>query len=516
MITPDLNELRRLRGEGTIIPLVKTLLGDVETPVSAYLKIRDRSTYSFLLESVEGGEKVARYSFLGVDPYCIFRSRGASGSVRDLNTGMERRFEGDPIGELRALTDRHRTVPIPGLPRFTGGAVGHISYDAVRLVENIPDSTRDDYGVDDLFFMFFDTILVFDSIRHTISLISNVHAEGLGTLEERYAEAVSRIENLEALLARRTAPAPGRGNGHREVVPNVDHETFVANVRRCKEYITAGDVIQVVISQRFAREITVAPFDIYRMLRIVNPSPYMFYIATDKVDIVGASPEMFVRVEDGEMEVRPIAGTRPRGKTPEEDAALAAELLADEKERAEHVMLLDLGRNDVGRVARYGSVRVADRMFIERYSHVMHMVSSVKGTLREGADRFDAMLSFFPAGTLSGAPKIRAMEIIDELETTRRGIYGGAIGYFDYQGNADSCIAIRTIVVKDGTAYIQAGAGIVADSDPEKEYQECMNKARALFRAVDLAETGELAPAGRDNAPYRTEAAAEPPAGGRG
>jgi len=492
VLRPSFEELKKNTGDGTIIPVVKTLLADTETPVSAYLKIRDRSTFNFLLESVEGGEKVARYSFLGSDPYLIFRSRGTSGTVRDLNTGRERRFEGDPIGELRGIMDSHRSVGFPGLPRFTGGGVGYFAYDAVRLVEDIPDETRDDYGIDDILFMFFDTILVFDSIGHTISIISNVHTDGPGSLEDRYREAVSRIENLESLLAKRTASEPSRGHGHHEHVPNMSKEDYMAAVDRCKEYIFAGDAIQVVLSQRFEREITVAPFDIYRTLRIVNPSPYMFFISTDRVNIVGASPEMLVRVEGGEIEVRPIAGTRPRGATPEEDEALAVELRADEKECAEHVMLLDLGRNDVGRVAEYGSVRVVDKMFIERYSHVMHMVSSIKGTLTGGKDRFDAVLSFYPAGTLSGAPKIRAMEIIDELEPTRRGIYGGAIGYVDYQGNLDSCIAIRTLVVKDGTAYIQAGAGIVADSDPEREYQECVNKAMALFRAIDMAESGEL------------------------
>ena len=492
MIRPDFEEFKQHTTRGTIIPVVKTLLADTETPVSAYLKIRDRSTYNFLLESVEGGENMARYSFLGADPYLIFRSRGNSGTVRNLNTGKERRFDGDPVGELRRIMEHYKTVDFPGLPRFTGGGVGYFSYDAVRLVEDIPDETRDDFDIDDTFFMFYDTILVFDNIGHTISVISNVHTDGQGTLEDRYYEAVSRIENLESLLAKRTAPEPSKGHGHHTSVPNMDKETFIKNVKRCKEYIYAGDVIQVVYSQRFERDISVAPFDIYRMLRIVNPSPYMFFISTDRLDIAGASPEMLVRVEGGEMEVRPIAGTRPRGKTPEEDSALAEELRNDEKECAEHVMLLDLGRNDVGRVARYGSVKVADKMFVERYSHVMHMVSSVKGTLKEDKDRFDAVLSFFPAGTLTGAPKIRAMEIIDELEPTRRGVYGGAIGYVDYQGNVDTCIAIRTLVVKDGKAYIQAGAGIVADSNPESEYQECVNKAKALFRAIDMAENGEM------------------------
>ncbi|MBT4484933.1 MAG: anthranilate synthase component I [Candidatus Latescibacteria bacterium] len=492
MIRPDFEEFKQNTTRGTIIPVVKTLLADTETPVSAYLKIRDRSTYNFLLESVEGGENIARYSFLGADPYLIFRSRGRSGTVRNLNTGKERRFDGDPVVELRRIMEDYKTVDFPGLPRFTGGGVGYFSYDAVRLVEDIPDETRDDFDIDDIFFMFYDTILVFDNIGHTISVISNVHVDGPGSLEKRYHEAVSRIENLESLLAKRTAPEPSKGHGHHTSVPNMDKETFIKNVNRCKEYIYAGDVIQVVYSQRFERDISVAPFDIYRMLRIVNPSPYMFFISPDRLDIAGASPEMLVRVEGGEMEVRPIAGTRPRGQTPEEDSALAEELRNDEKECAEHVMLLDLGRNDVGRVARYGSVKVADKMFVERYSHVMHMVSSVKGTLEEDKDRFDAVLSFFPAGTLTGAPKIRAMEIIDELEPTRRGVYGGAIGYVDYQGNVDTCIAIRTLVVKDGKAYIQAGAGIVADSNPESEYQECVNKAKALFRAIDMAENGEL------------------------
>jgi len=496
VIRPDFNEFKKMSSEGTIIPVVKTLLADTETPVSAYLKIRDRSTYSFLLESVEGGEKVARYSFLGVDPHTIFRSRGNDGTIRNLNTGIERRFSSDALTELRTIMDQYKTVDIPGLPRFTGGGVGYFSYDSVRLVEDIPDSTQDDYDIDDVFFMFYDTILVFDNIGHTISIISNVHTDGPGKLEDRYSEAVSRIDNLESLLAKRNAPAPSKGNGHHAHVPNMDKETYEKNVARCKEYIYAGDIIQVVYSQRFEREITVAPFDIYRTLRIVNPSPYMFFISTDRVDIAGASPEMLVRVEGGMMEGRPIAGTRRRGKTPEEDQALGEELMKDEKELAEHVMLLDLGRNDLGRVCKYGSINIPDQMFLERYSHVMHMVSSVKGELKDDKDRFDAVLSFFPAGTLSGAPKVRAMEIIDELEPTRRGIYGGAIGYVDYQGNLDTCIAIRTVVIKNGKAYIQAGAGIVADSVPEKEHQECLNKAKALFTAIDIAENGELTIAG--------------------
>ena len=497
MIQPDFEEFKQRIGEGTVIPVVQTILADTETPVSAYLKIRGRSTYSFLLESVEGGEKMARYSFLGADPFMIFRSRGKSGTIRDLNTGKESRFSGNPIDELRTLMKRYKGVDFPGLPRFTGGGVGYFSYDSIRLIEDIQDLTRDDYHVDDIFFMFFDTILVFDNIGHTISIISNVHTDAPGSLEEKYHEAVLRIERLDELLASSSAPPPSSGDGHFEVKPNIEKTDYLECIKRCKEYIYDGDIIQVVFSQRFEREITVAPFDIYRMLRIVNPSPYMFFISTDHGDIVGASPEMLVRVEGREIEVRPIAGTRRRGKTPEEDNNLAEELRGDEKECAEHVMLLDLGRNDVGRVARYGSVHVDGKMFIERYSHVMHMVSSVKGTLEEGKDRFDALLSVFPAGTLSGAPKIRAMEIIDELEPTRRGIYGGGIGYADYQGNLDYCIAIRTMLIKNGTAYIQAGGGIVADSVPENEYQETVNKAMALFRAIDMAESGELAVSGK-------------------
>lgn len=497
MIRPDFEEFKLRIGEGTVIPVVQTLLADTETPVSAYLKIRGRSTYSFLLESVEGGEKTGRYSFLGADPFLIFRSLGNSGTIRDMNTGKERRFTGDPISELRELMKRFKGIDFPGLPRFTGGGVGYFSYDSVRLVEDIPDSTRDDFNVDDIYFMFFDTILVFDNIGHTISIISNVHTDAPGSLEEKYHEAVLRIRRLDDLLASGTAPAPSAGDGHCKVVSNIEKDKYVECIKRCKEYIYAGDIIQVVFSQRFEREITVAPFDIYRMLRIVNPSPYMFFISTDNGDIVGASPEILVRVEGKKITVRPIAGTRRRGKTPEEDNELADELKKDEKECAEHVMLLDLGRNDVGRVARYGSVQVEDMMFVERYSHVMHMVSSVTGTLDEGKDRFDALLSAFPAGTLTGAPKVRAMEIIDELETTKRGIYGGGIGYADYQGNLDYCIAIRTMLIQNGKAYIQAGGGIVADSEPENEYQETLNKAMALFRAIDMAENGELAVPGK-------------------
>lgn len=492
VIKPDFEEFKKMTEKGNIIPIVKVIQADIETPVSAYLKIRDRSTYSFLLESVEGGEKIARFSFCGADPFLVFRSRGNKGTVKYLDTGREKRFEGDPINELRKIMGSYKTIQFPGLPRFTGGGVGYFAYDSVRLIEDIPDNTRDDFGFDDIFFMFFDTILVFDNVRHTISIISNIHTDSEETPENKYEKALSRIEKLETYLKRNTVTNSQKGNGSFKFTANVEKDVYENSVEKCKEYINAGDIIQVVLSQRFEREISVSPFDIYRMLRMVNPSPYMFFISTDNVDLAGASPEMLVRVENGEMEVRPIAGTRPRGKNSEEDDANVKELLNDEKEKAEHIMLLDLGRNDVGRVSEYGTVKVTDRMFIEKYSHVMHMVSSVKGKLRKDKDRFDAFLSFFPAGTLSGAPKIRAMEIIDELETTRRGIYGGAIGYIDYQGNLDSCIAIRTVVIKDGKAYVQAGAGIVADSVPEKEYTECVNKAGALFKAMEMAENGTL------------------------
>jgi anthranilate synthase component 1 len=487
MSTLSYDAFIELTQKSTIVPVYREILADTETPVSAYLKIRGRDRYSFLLESVEGGEKVARYSFLGVDPFLIFRSRGRSIDIEDRRRRTVERSEGNPIVVLRQTMERFRSLHINGLPRFTGGAVGYIAYDAIRLVEEIPDTGIDDIGINDLVFMFFDTILAFDNISHKVILISNVQTDG-GDLRAKYEGAVRKLDDLEWAIRQPIDLSRRKGNGRIEVRSNTEKADYLETVRRCKEYIAAGDIFQVVPSQRFATPISVGSFDIYRMLRVVNPSPYMFHITLGGVDLVGASPELLVRVEDTKVTVRPIAGTRRRGETEEEDIALEEELLADEKERAEHLMLVDLGRNDVGRVALYSSVKVTELMVIERYSHVMHIVSNVEGKLRPGMDRFDALFAGFPAGTVSGAPKIRAMEIIDEMEPTRRGVYAGAVGYIDFSGNLDTCIAIRTIVIKDGVAYVQAGGGVVADSVPENEYQETVNKAKALIRAIEMAE----------------------------
>jgi len=489
MIHPPFEEFKELVRQGNVVPVVKEILADMETPVSAYQKIRNSGRYAFLLESVEGGEKIARYSFLGADPFRIFRSKGDRIRVQEGRNGPMETMRGDPLTALRRLLGQYRPVRMPGLPRFTGGAVGYMGYDAVRSVEELPDTTTDDLELDEMVWMFFDTILAFDNVSHKIMLISNVFVnEDEGGLREQYEKARRKIEEVERLLLRPVDPLPSRGEGLCRLVSNTEKEAFMEGVRRAKAYIEAGDVIQVVLSQRFETEISVGSFDIYRMLRIVNPSPYMFHVAMDGLDVVGASPELMVRMEDGTIEVRPIAGTRARGETEEEDLRLEQELLADEKERAEHIMLVDLGRNDVGRVSVPGSVEATELMAVERYSHVMHIVSNVRGKVREGVDALEGLLACFPAGTVSGAPKIRAMEIVDELEPTRRGVYAGAVGYFDFSGNLDSCIAIRTIVVKDGRAYMQAGAGIVADSDPEREFEETVNKAKAMVKAIQMAE----------------------------
>ena len=486
---PDFAEARRFAGSCTMVPVHRRILADTETPVSAFMKIRDEDTFAFLLESVEGGEKVARYSFLGVGPFLIYSAKGARSTAHDRRTGEEVTREGDPAGHLRELVNRYRGPHIEGLPRFTGGAVGYLAYDTIRWVEEIPDTGTDDLGLDDAVFMFFDTILVFDAIAHEIILISNVESDAdEAEFRRRYDAALEKLDHLEKVLAYPVNPRPVKGKGPVEMESNLTREQYESAVRKSKEYIAAGDIFQVVVAQRFRTKISVGAFDIYRRLRTVNPSPYMFYLDMGEIEVVGASPELLCRVESDTVVVRPIAGTRPRGATAEEDAEHEKSLLADPKECAEHIMLVDLGRNDVGRVSSYGTVGVTDLMTIERYSHVMHIVSEVQGKLVEGKDRFDALFSCFPAGTLSGAPKIRAMEIIDSLEPTRRGIYGGAVGYFDFAGNMDTCIAIRTLVVKDGEAFIQAGGGLVADSNPATEYQETVNKARALVRAIELAE----------------------------
>jgi len=490
MTHPSIETVRKLADQAQLVPVTRKILADLETPLSAYLKVKADGKYTFLFESVEGGEKIGRYSFIGVEPFLLFKSRGQGITTTNLKTGESREYVADPIVELRKLINDHRSVQVAGLPRFTGGAVGYVGYDAIRLVEVIPDTTTDDLDLDDVVLMFFDTLLAFDNIQKVIHLISNVHTDG-GDLEAAYGEAIGRIDALESALAQPLVAPVAKGSGACVVSSNTEREVYLQNVEKCREYIVAGDAFQVVLSQRFETDVTVGSMDIYRMLRMVNPSPYNFHIDFDDAQLIGSSPELLVRVEDGEVQVRPIAGTRWRGESEEEDQRLADDLLADEKERAEHIMLVDLGRNDVGRVSKFDTVRVTEQMTIEKYSHVMHIVSNVRGELRDDVDALDALFAGYPAGTVSGAPKIRAMEIIDELEPTRRGPYAGSVGYIDFSGNMDTCIAIRTMVLKDQKAYVQAGGGIVYDSKPEYEYRETVNKAKALFRAVELAEQGD-------------------------
>jgi anthranilate synthase component 1 len=476
---PDIQEIQRLRQEGNVIPVYKSVIADFLTPVSVFLKLEKDRPYAFLLESVEGGETVARYSFLGCDPFLICRFK-----------------KGQPAAEfmqnLRSTLKRFKSVKVPGLPPFTGGAVGYFGYDMVRTIEEIPDTGRDDLGVDDAALMFYKTILAFDHLRHQIHIISNLLVdESAEPIEKQYAEAAEEIRRIEALL-RTPLELPSSTPNYEElqVRSNFDKSDYLKAVVAAKEHIAAGDIFQVVLAQRFEVDLKTPPFEIYRALRIVNPSPYMYYLKMPDATIVGSSPEMLVKIQGREAFYRPIAGTRPRGTTDLEDEKLAQELSADEKERAEHIMLVDLGRNDLGRVCKYGTVRVEELMFIERYSHVMHLVSALRGELPDGVDRLDTMMACFPAGTVSGAPKVRAMEIIDAMEPTRRGVYSGAIMYLDFSNNLDSCIAIRTLVVKGNKGYIQAGGGIVADSIPESEYMETVNKSRALLRAIQLAQRG--------------------------
>jgi anthranilate synthase component 1 len=482
-LIPPYDVFARLHDEGLCVPVARRVLADTETPVSAYLKIRRASEKGFLLESVEGGQHLGRYSFLGSHPFLIFRSRGREVTVEGL---LQYRLEGDPVSELRRLLARFRTARLPELPRFACGAVGFVAYEAVRLWERLPNSKP--ATVPDMLWMFFDAILAFDNVRREMLILVLTRPEGEARAD--YQAAVERIAQVERLLLRPVDPLPMTGASRFRPSPNMPRSRFLDMVREAKEYIFAGDVIQVVLSQRFDGEVSVSGLDLYRRLRTLNPSPYMFHLHLGDRELVGASPEMLVRVEGRRVETRPIAGTRPRGKSPEEDCAIEEELLRDEKERAEHLMLVDLGRNDLGRVCRYGSVQVPTFMKVERYSHVMHLVSSVVGELQPELDALEVLRACFPAGTVSGAPKVRAMEIIDELEPDARGIYAGAVGYLDFSGNMDTCIAIRTIHLAEGVASVQAGAGIVADSDPEREYDETCNKARALIAAIEQAEGG--------------------------
>ena len=490
MINPPLEEIQRLSGYGSVIPVHKDILGDLLTPAAAFLRVAHGRNRVFLLESVEGGERLARYSFIGWDPFLVIRGKGGELTTEEMGevSGEHDR----PFDKMRAISRLYQSVPMPGLPPFLAGGVGYFSYDLVRQFEKLPSLAADDLGLDDFHVMYFSTILAFDHLRHRIHIVANIlMPRGSQDLQTKYRDALLRIEQVEKrLMAPISLPAPAASAAIPEPASNLAEARYYANVEKAKAYITAGDIFQVVLSQRFSVKIACDPFDIYRALRFINPSPYMFFLRMDKLSLVGASPEMLVKVRGRRVEYGPIAGTRPRGATPGEDESLARELRADAKECAEHVMLVDLGRNDLGRVCEYGSVKVTDLMRVEKYSHVMHLVSSVEGSLRGDMDCFHALAACLPAGTVSGAPKVRAMEIIEELEPCRRGIYGGAIGYADFSGNLDTCIALRTLIVKDGMAYVQAGGGIVADSDPEREREESLNKARALLRAIEFAHEG--------------------------
>jgi anthranilate synthase component 1 len=488
MIQPDFKTFSRLARRGNLVPVYDSLTADLLTPVGAYQRIARGARHAFLLESVEGGERIARYTFLGANPAEVVRTRGKSCSVE--SGGRPKESEEDPILLLKRLMARYRPVQLPGLPPLVGGAIGYFAYDMVRLIEKIPACGRDDLGLDDAVLMFYLGLVAFDHVRHRVWIVQNVFTEGPGSLRQRYDQAVRQIEGTRRALERslpeeRTRPGKSRPL---RVTANMTRGKFMQSVRQAKKYIRAGDAFQIVTSLRFAADTEADPFEIYRALRVINPSPYLFFLKLDDVAVVGSSPEMLVKVQGRDAYYSPIAGTLPRGRDEREDAANEAKLLADPKERAEHIMLVDLGRNDLGRVCEYGSVTVERLMYVERYSHVMHLVSRLKGRLRADVDCFDALMACFPAGTLSGAPKVRAMQIIDELEPTRRGIYAGAILYLDFSGNLDSCIALRTLVAKDGRAYVQAGAGIVADSVPAREYQEAVNKAKAVVTALEIAD----------------------------
>jgi anthranilate synthase component 1 len=482
-----------LAKRATFVPVVKEVVADLLTPVSAFLKIAEHSDYAFLLESVEGGEHVGRCSFLGKDPFLILRGR--SGETLIERAGATTTAEKPFIDTLRELMSRFQSPFVPGLPRFTGGAVGYLGYETAAwfepAVQRPPgDRASGDVAADEAGFMLFDTVLAFDHVQHRILLIANARISGDEELRSLYQFACAKIEFLERELERALSLTKTASPDALALSSNFTQPAFESIVRQAKEYIAAGDIYQVVLSQRFSADVGVDPFTVYRALRHVNPSPYMFFVRMGDRSIVGSSPEMLVRVEGRHVVTHPIAGTRPRGRSDEEDQRLAEELKRNEKERAEHVMLVDLGRNDVGRVCEYGSVRVPTFMSLERYSHVMHLVSVVEGRLADDHDRLDALVACFPAGTVSGAPKVRAMQIINDLEPTRRGIYAGAVGYLDFAGNLDFCIAIRTIVLEQGRASIQAGAGVVADSNPTAEYEETRDKARAMVRALELALSG--------------------------
>ncbi|MCG8348796.1 MAG: anthranilate synthase component I [Chloroflexales bacterium] len=516
MYYPSLSEIRAMREQGNLCPIYHEIMADLETPVSAYLKIA-RGQHSFLLESVEGGQHIARYSFLGSDPYLVLRMEG--GVAYATQNGYKQTLPySDPLVVLESHLNAYRPVRLPNLPLFVGGAVGYLSYETIGYFERLPQPAHAAYQMPEGVWMFVDTLLIFDHLRHKIQVLSHVHLDA-DDIDTEYARAIERIDAMAARLrqpvpehsrlATRSmqqqqsedpneplnyephsvqAPQAPSSNPQDRTVSNTTREQYEANVRKAQEYIAAGDIFQVVPSQRFSRPTSADSLTIYRALRTINPSPYMFHLRTGEGDLVGASPELLVRVREGEVVTHPIAGTRRRGCTPAEDAVLAEELLNDEKERAEHLMLVDLGRNDIGRVSQPGSVSAPEFMIIEKYSHVMHMVSHVTGRLRTDMSALDALRACFPAGTVSGAPKIRAMEIIAELEASQRGIYAGCVGHVGFNGDLDTCISLRTMLVKDGIAYVQAGGGVVADSEPGAEYQESCNKAAALLKAIEMAE----------------------------
>lgn len=490
MLQPSYEEFARLSRHANLIPVYQEFLLDFETPLSFFSRL-DKDRYAFLLESVEGSERWARYSFLGTRPYLVFKASGNEVEILRGHKKQTLRAE-QPLARLLELLKENRVAEVPGLPPFFGGAIGYVAYDAVRDFYRIPLPLKAPDPIPEIFFVLVQTLVVFDNLKHTIRVIDNVRLDGGPSLKEAYRRAAERIQRLVSSLqraeraeARAVAAAPLRV----EPASNLDRSAFAAAVRKAKAYIEAGDIIQAVLCQRLEVETAAEPFEIYRALRFVNPSPYMFYLELEDLRLIGASPETMVRLTGDTIELRPIAGTRRRGASAAEDLALEEELRADPKERAEHIMLVDLGRNDVGRVAEIGSVEVNELMAVERYSHVMHLVSNVRGKLAPGKGPLEVFVSCFPAGTVSGAPKIRAMQIISELEGERRGVYAGAVGYFGFNGNLDTCIAIRTIAMRGRRAAIHAGAGIVADSDPDKEYQETLNKAGAMLKAIALAES---------------------------
>jgi len=487
MNKPDFEEFTALSKKGNLVPVYQEILSDVDTPVTAFMKLGS-GKFSYLLESAECGENRSRYSFIGSDPKVIFRSKNGIVSITENGKTKEFKAKRSPIEYLKEIMSAYKPAQVPDLPRFYGGAVGFLSYDCVRFFEELPDTCADDLDVPDLFFIVTDTIIIFDNTELKIKALCNVFTSEFESLEKAYLYGCAKVASLiEKILSPLKIAPISIGNLEEnpdKFTSNISYEHFVKNVERAKKYIKDGDIFQVVLSQRLGIEADIDTFKLYRTIRSINPSPYMFYLKFDDLTLVGCSPEIMVRLEDEKLTLRPIAGTRPRGKTQQEDEAFSKDLLSDQKECAEHIMLVDLGRNDIGRVAECGSVEVSKLKYIEKYSHVIHIVSNVEGKLDKQHDAFSVLSACFPAGTLSGAPKIRAMEIIDELENSRRGVYGGAVGYIGFSGNMDTCIIIRTVLVKDGKAFVQAGAGIVADSDPGKEYQESINKAQALLKAI--------------------------------